>query len=633
MLLALTSVDYLVLIFYLGLMLAIGFYFSRQQHSSGDFFLAGRNMKAAPLGLSIMVTLMSALSYTGVPGEAYFEGILLLLQPIAIWLTLPVMFWVFLPLYRNLQLFSIYEYLEMRFSGNVRMMASGAFVFWRLLWLGGVLYAPCKVLVVAANLPVPEWVLLVTLGLIGTAYTFLGGMKAVIWTDVVQSVVMLLGLVLIVGGVWLSLDGGYQAVWETAQSMNRDRLVDTEFSWTEKWSVWGMLPHFILGMLSFYVADQITAQRYLTAESLKAARRSFVLNCISVTIMYSMLAYAGLALLAFYQERPQAMRAEWVVNVDPATQQVLENPDTGKPYLEFGEEVNADTIEDLVEAGKIIDPNRRQPVASADLLINDQGEVDINALATRRTPQLGSEIVVNRSAQDELMPRFIVEKLPLGLAGLIIAALLAASMSSMDSGLNSITTLIVSDYHRRLGVGRSWLARRIGKPVDQLNEDDELLLARPLVMVIGILATLFSLLVGNMGDIFAIMVGVINTFGGPLLTLFLLGVLTRRTTAAGAGLSLVVGFLFTAWLQQAGTGKSMLWSWPFEEHIGDTWPVVFSVPFTFAFGYLASFVVGKQKTADQLKGLVIGKHPLGVRDDVEQASIAIDVPDDDARWR
>jgi SSS family transporter len=632
MLLALTSVDYLVLVFYLGVMLAIGFYFSRQQHSSDDFFLAGRSMGAAPLGLSIMVTLMSALSYTGVPGESYFEGLKLLLQPLAIWLTLPLMFWLFLPLYRNLRLFSIYEYLELRFDGRTRLLASGAFIFWRLLWLGGVLYAPCTVLVVAAELPIPEWVLLLTLGLVGTAYTFLGGMKAVIWTDVIQSIVMLLGLILIIGAVWLQLDGGYRTVWETAERLHRDQILDRQFSWTEKWSVWAMLPHFMLAMLSFYVADQITAQRYLTASTLKAARQSFLLNCISVTVMYSLLAYTGIALLAFYQAQPEALRPEWVVNVDPETGTAMLDPATGSRMLPRGEPILPETIDALAAAGKIVDPNRRQPVSPDLPLVNEAGQVDLNLLAARRSPELGGEMIVSREAQDELMPRFIVEQLPLGLAGLIMAALLAASMSSMDSGLNSIAALVISDYHRRLGLGRRWLARRVGKPVGQLSEHDEIALARPLVLIIGVLATLCSLFIGNLGDIFSIMVGAINTFGGPLLALFLLGVLTRRTTATAATVALIGGLVFTLWLSQAGTGKLLSWSWPFASYLSDTWIVVFSVPFTMLLGYAVSFFMGEPKCQQELRGLVWGKQPLGERAPaVESASIAIDLPEDPER--
>ena len=124
MLFALHVADYGVLALYLAIMVAIGFYFSREQHTSKDFFLAGRSMGWFPIGLSIMATLLSALSYTGVPGEAYYAGLRFLLLPFAVWLTLPLLLWLVLPLYHNLRLFSVYEYLELRYDAPTRFAGS-----------------------------------------------------------------------------------------------------------------------------------------------------------------------------------------------------------------------------------------------------------------------------------------------------------------------------------------------------------------------------------------------------------------------------------------------------------------------------------------------------------------------------
>ncbi len=184
------ALDYFVLAGYLALMLAVGAWFSRTQRDSQEFFLAGRAMGWLPLGLSVMATLLSALTYTGVPGEAYAVGFRYALLAVLIWLLAPLMWVVILPLYRGLRMYSVYEYLELRYDRCTRLASTATFILWRLPWLGGVLYAPAKVVIVAAALEIPEWTLLTTLGLVATAYTFLGGMKAVIWTDVVQTIVM-----------------------------------------------------------------------------------------------------------------------------------------------------------------------------------------------------------------------------------------------------------------------------------------------------------------------------------------------------------------------------------------------------------------------------------------------------------
>ncbi len=628
MLLALATIDYGVLGLYLAAMIAIGFYFSREQKTSQDFFLAGRAMGWFPVGVSIMATLLSALSYSGIPGESYYVGYKLLLPPLMVWCTFPFLTAVFLPLYHRLQIFSIYEYLEMRYDAATRFLSSILFIVWRLLWLGGVLYAPCKVLIVAAGLDIRmEWLLLV-LGLVSTCYTFLGGMKAVIWTDVIQAIVMAVGLVLIIGGVWSQLDGGPSRVWEVTRGFGRSEFVDTSFDLSAKWSIWGAIPHFFLASLSFYVADQITVQRYLTAKSLPAARRSFILNCISVSLMVPALMYAGLTLLAFYHDHPQAMQPIWVANVDPQTRQSLQDADGNELVAWQHEAITPDNVDQLVEQHRLLRPNAKVPFQESSSLVTERSgrpEIDIDRLAMRRPPGEGmqkGEIVLNAKAKDELLPRFITSQLYSGIAGLILAALLAASMSSIDSGLNSICTLMITDFHRRLGIGRTWLARRSNKPVDELTEADELRIARPLVLLIGIAATLFSLVIAQINDIFTIMISVVNTFGGPLLAVFLLGVFSRRVTARAAFWTLIGGSVFTIWLMTSNTYETMAWLWPWQQRLNGIWPLTFGVLFSLIVGYGLSFLIGRPKKADQLRGLVVGAGPLGARGP-EEASFAI----------
>jgi Na+/proline symporter len=641
--------DYAILGFYLLVMLLIGVYFSRQQHTSRDFLLAGRSMRWFPVGLSVMATLLSALSYTGNPAEAYYSGWKLLIVPAAAWLALPIMATWILPLYNRLEIYSVYEYLEMRFDGVTRQTASGAFIVWRLLWLGGVLYAPCKVLAIAAEWDLPLAALIVVLGIVATFYTFLGGMKAVIWTDVIQSFVMLAGVCLIIGGVWWQVEGGPDRVRDVAESLGRSSLFEPEMSWTSRWSIWSAAPHWFLALFSFYVADQITVQRYLTAKDAGQARRSFALNCVSLTIMTSALAYVGLGLLAFYQDHPEAMRLNWVANVDNATRGSITDPATrdrplvdpktgrpqidlrtgeplldptrGKPLIAWNEAITPETIERLVAERRLLRPNTKEPFESADELIVIDPEtgarrVDVLKLAMLSPPrgelQIG-EIILNRAAQDELLPRFIARQLPWGAAGLIVAALLAASMSSMDSGLNSICTLLLADFHRRLGWGRAWLARRVNKSPDELSEADELRLARPLTLAIGVAATAFSLAVAQMGSIFDLMISVVNTFGGPLLAIFLLGIFTRRATAPAVLSALVAGVLLTLWLTAANQYAALAFLWPFPQKLASTWPLIFGVLFTLAVGYLLSFFVGRGKTKEELRGLTVGCGRLGIR--------------------
>lgn len=637
-LLALVTLDYVVLAAYLLLMVAMGLAFSRRQESSNEFFLAGRSMGWFPVGISVMATLLSALSYSGVPGESYFEGFHYLILPAMVWVCVPLMVKVVLPLYHNLQMYSVYEYLELRFDVRTRVVSSIVFVIWRLLWMGGVLYAPCKVLIIAAGVNVPEPVLLLSLGLIGTIYTFLGGMRAVIWTDVLQAFVMVAGVVLILWGTWSSIDGGLATVLGTASQKGRGEILETQFSWSSKWSVWGMAPHMLISMLSFYIADQITVQRFLTARSLKASTRSFLLNCVSVTIMIPALALVGVSLFAYYQHHPDQMRPIWVANVvDPASGTIASD-DAGAALLDWSEDgtamdmdrpEDAARVQQLIADGRILRPHTGEPFTDpariAALTEGESGRLQSSLLGKQNNQ---GEWVVNRKAQDEFMPRFLTDKLGVGIAGLILAALFAASMSSMDSGLNSISTLVITDFHRRWGWGRKWLAKRVGKEAGELTEEDELRLARPLVLVIGVLATLFSMTLGHVGNIFDIMIAIINTFGGPLLAIFILGMFTRVTSGRSALVALLVGTLFTLWIMASNSYASLAHLWPFAEKLGSIWPVIFGFGFTILVGTVGGLILGGRKTDSELRGLVVGIGTLGDRGP-EEASRVIFVNDHD----
>jgi Na+/proline symporter len=660
---AFTWLDYGVLLIYFAVMLGLGIYFSGEQKTTDDFFLGGRGFSWFPLGISLMATLISAMSYTGLPGQSFEHGLVVLMHPASVWIGLPLIMGVVVPIYRGLRLGSVYEYLELRFDSRVRLLASGLFVVWRLLWLGGVIYAPCKLLILAAGWHIADWPILLLLGIVTTAYTFLGGMKAVIWTDVIQGLMMIGGIMIVILAVWLQMDGGPARVTEIAYESGRLIPVDVRFDWNNRWAIWGSLPHWVLAMLSFYIADQITAQRFLSAKSVAAARTSFLCNTLALTFLLPALVYAGVCLHAFYYDHPQALKPEWVANVDGPTRKQLTDPGTrnpdvtrttkvgkaeedptyGKPLLDWknkNDEITPENVHNLVAERKLLDPNLKEPISDANELIDpDTREIIIEKLAMRKPApetiygqpsKLRPEIVLVQRATEQMFPRFISTRLGFGIAGLIVAALMAASMSSIDSGLNSLCSLLIVDMHRRYGVGRQWLADRLQKPVNELNEADELRLAQPLTLVVGLAATIFSLFIARLGDVFQIMVAVVNTFGAPLLAIFLLGMLTRRCTAAAAFWALILGTAFTTLLVGINQFAFLRELLPLRIH--DIWNVTFGTAFTLVVGYALSFFLGRPKSKIELRGLVAGCGTLGVRATEEELPI-VGLPEEQNRWK
>ena len=366
--------DYGLLAFYLLVLIGIGWYFRREQHTSRDFFLAGRSMRGFPIGLSLMATCVSVWSYTGVPGEAYFAGCQLLIIPLAVWCCLPLLTHTVLPLYYRLGICSVYEYLELRYDVRTRLASSALFVLWRLLWLGVVLYVPCKVLIVGAGLQIDTCWLLVVLGIVTTLYTFLGGMKAVIWTAVIQASVMAVGLILIVVIVWRQLEGGPSRVAEVARALGRTEVLDVSVESGQQLDVLGNLPAFLGRHPVLFVADQLTVQRFLTARNLTQAKWSVTWNCVTVTIMVPALLYAGLALLAFYHDFPEALRPIWVANVDHQTHQSVCDA-RGTPLIAWSPQaITPENIDQLVADRRLLRPNTHEPFTSVDdLLVSDAG--------------------------------------------------------------------------------------------------------------------------------------------------------------------------------------------------------------------------------------------------------------------
>lgn len=553
------TADYVVIGIYLLATLGLGAWFSRTQKTTKDFFLAGQRMHWMPVALSLVVTVISALSFTGIPAMTYQVGLLMLGMIAACWLALPIIIWVALPFYYNLRLYSAYEYLEKRFNLAVRMASSMIWVIWRLLWLGGVLYAPCKALLFAVGIDETEnreavYAMLIGLGALTTAYTFLGGMKAVIWTDAAQFCVIMVGIIMVVGiAVFGPQGAGLTRSWEMATEHGLTQITHLEFNWSDNWAIWGFGPHMFLAVLSFSIADQITLQRMLTTPNLAASKRSVVAGTISNTCMLMLLILVGMSLFVFYHGNP-------------------------------------DKYQDLVRAA----PNE----ALAPILAGNPDH-DLSALvATTQNPDIDTNLA---------LPYFIVTELPVGLAGMIVAALFAASMSSMDSGLNSLSTSMIVDFHRRLGWGRQWMARRYHKTPADLNESDELFLGRALTLGMGVLATSMAIVVSHIEDIWTIMTTMVNTAGGPLLVVFLLGMLSRRIGPRGALFGLVFGVLFTVWITFAANiaaSTGWTWLWPFK--FDAIWNLTFGVCFTIVVAYVVSFLFDPKPDRMHLEGLVVG---------------------------
>ncbi|XP_044145334.1 sodium-dependent multivitamin transporter isoform X1 [Bufo gargarizans] len=297
-----TTVDYIIFALLLILSSAIGLYYALsggKQRTTQEFLLANRNMGFIPVSLSLLATFQSAVAILGVPSEIYRFGTEYWFLGCSYILGLLIPAYIFIPVFYRLRLTSTYEYLELRFNKAARLCGTITFIFQMVIYMGVVLYAPA--LAFNAVTGISLWGVVLTMGLVCTLYTTLGGLKAVIWTDVIQTLVMFAGqlAVIIVG---TSKVGSIQEVWNI--TMSHDKISGINFNPDPfvRHSVWSLGIGGIFLMLSLYGVNQAQVQRYLSSRT----EREAILSCYAVfpcqQLVLALGCLTGLVMFAYYQK-------------------------------------------------------------------------------------------------------------------------------------------------------------------------------------------------------------------------------------------------------------------------------------------------------------------------------------------
>lgn len=453
-----TWLDYGILAFYIAGVTVLGSLFSRGQRNPGDFFLAGRSMRWLPMTLSVIATDFSAISFLGVPGYVVDRDLLLQIEPLLFIWVLPLTMYLFVKFFYRLGLISAYEYLERRFNVSLRTSCSLLFICLRLSWMSTALYATALALTQVTNLPF--WGCVIAMGVFTTIYSALGGMKAVIWTDVAQFFVFTFAILLVLIKCIVSIPGGMSKIWQTASLAGHTRLFHFEGGLRE-FNTQAVIVGGTFLLLISYGVDQIIIQRYLTARSIDQIKHGMVFQVFFQPVLVWALALIGLSVFSYYAYFPDRLPA----GVEP----------------------------------------------------------------------------------DKWFPYFLVHELPAGVSGIVVAGLLAATMSSISSGVNSLTAASMVDFYRRFFVAGKQYSKpaALGAGVTHTAVQDlhELRLSQILTVVWGLAATGLALVVGKIGVIAVIAKTLSGFFGGVLLGVFLLGIVVPRANGTGVLLGAIIGFL------------------------------------------------------------------------------------------
>ncbi|MFN0166232.1 MAG: sodium:solute symporter family transporter [Bryobacteraceae bacterium] len=306
------TLDYVVVVVYLIAIALVGSSFYKRKSTAHEYFLGGRSMWWLPAGISILAADLSAITVMGTPAWHYGHNLELLINSLGYPLMAPIVILVFVPFYAKLNLYTAYEYLEKRFDLNVRLVTSILFQVLRGMHVAIVIYAPSLVINLVTGLPV--WQSILFMGLFTTLYTTLGGIKAVIWTDVIQFCTVTLGILLIFGTALAEVPGGMTTAYHTALDAGRLKLLNFSLDPKELTSFWAcIIGGFVLCMAPL-TTDQAILQRLFTTKSAADCRRSVIVQSVLVIPISLLLAFTGTALFVFYQAHPE--RLSGLTNTD-----------------------------------------------------------------------------------------------------------------------------------------------------------------------------------------------------------------------------------------------------------------------------------------------------------------------------
>ncbi len=480
-----SAIDIGIIIGYFILMLIIGYFSGKGNANQEDYFLAGRSMPWIPVALSIAATMISANGFIGGPGWAYNSGMYPVMVNIAVPLAVLFALSVTTPVIYRMEVTSVYQYMEKRLGRYSRILTIMQFFINSIIQISSMVYIPVLILKMMTGWSVK--ILVPVVVVIAIVYTLMGGIKAVIWTDSIQMIVVVGAVFLVINNALNGIGLGFFDTLAIAQEAGKLDTLDFNTSLTLENTFWATLIGGAFMWIRYFCFDQAQVQRVLTSKSLKQAKNSFVVSAIVMNVVYYIMLLVGVILFVFYQGR---------------------------------------TFE----------------------------------------------------TSNEIMISFILNEMPVGAIGLIIAGVFAAAMSSIDSLLNSMTAVFTKDIY---------------EPLMRKKEDASLKVSMIISASIGIIM-IFVVLIGFNGTVKSVLDVVgsyISYFAGPATSAFILAMFTYRASDKGVASGFIIG-LVSGYMIAVKYHLNWLWN-----------PAVGAI-ITTTFGYFLSLVF-KEKDNDDKKDYTV----------------------------
>ena len=433
----LSALDWGILTFYAAGTIFLGWYFSRRQ-TLKEYFVGTGQMSPLLIGVSLFATLLSTISYVMYPGEALGKGPVVAVKMLAYPFVYLFVGFVLLPVLMQQKVTSAYELLESRLGGSIRLLGAFMFLIMKLIWMSLLIHVAAQAMVVVLGVDESKslWITIVSV-IVAVTYTSLGGLRAVVITDLIQTILLFGGALLVLAIITFKMGGfgWFPTEWQD----NWDSQPVFSFDLSTRVTMFGTVLTFFVWSVCTLGGDQVSVQRFMATTDVRAARRALAIRVVVGVMVSSTLILVGFALLAYFQAHPELL--------------------------------------------------------ADDLSLAKDG--------------------------DKIFPYFISNHLPAGVTGLVVAALFAAAMSSVDSGVNSFTAVFFTDVLDRFGIGPK-------------TERNRVLTARWIAVGIGVIVVLLASLIPYVpGNIWAMVNRTANLLVAPIFGLFLFALFVPLAKPAG----------------------------------------------------------------------------------------------------
>jgi len=517
--------DWIVLILYFGYVLWEGFRHGRKNQNIDDYFRGKRSLRWWAVGLSVMATQASAITYIGTTGQAYASGMSFIQFYLPQPLVMVVLCLTFVPFFYRANVFTAYQYLERRFDGRTRSLTSFLFLMSRGLAVSLVLYAPSIILGVIFGWS--EVTTILVMGVTTISYTTAGGNKAVIMVDAKQMMLMFAGIFVAIALIMARFPSGFSLTdaIQLAGATHHWNNIDLSLNLRDDYTLLsGMVGGFFLA-LSYFGCDQSQVQRYLTGKSLNESRLSLIFNAFLKVPMQFLILAIGVLIFVFYHfEKPP-------LNFDESYRKTLVDR-AGDEYARLESRYDEaflsrrDAAQKLQQLRK--NGDARAAAASEERYLSANAAL-LNAKEENR--RLLARVLGKEPSADVnyIFPSFLVHYAPAGVLGIMLAVIFAAAMSTFSSEINSLAGATIVDFYMRFfnaeGSDRHYLR-----------------VSRGVTVFWGVFATVVAIFAGGrLGSLIEAVNKVGSLFYGPILGVFLLAFLVKKSNGTGAFWGLLVG--------------------------------------------------------------------------------------------